>query len=94
MEGTDLGTSEDGSSALPSTRGTLSGPKRSRMSILATSSAGGLREKEKKKKELEVDKKGNCTKVGIEVEVLPEAKGEIVVSISRYQVRWVLMTLV
>lgn len=82
MEGTEMGTSEDGSSVLPSSRGTL-GPaagKRSRLSVLATSSGGTLRDKERRKRESEVDKKGNCTKVGVEVEILPGATGEVVVS--------------
>jgi dynactin-4 len=79
MDGTEVGASDDGSAAQPpSSRGTLGAGKRSRLSVLATSS-GGLREKEKRKNG-DVEKRGNCSKVGVEVEVLPGARGSVVVS--------------
>lgn len=88
IDATEGGTSEDGSSAfagLSSSRGTLSAGtgtmgKRSRLSILNTTSSVGLREKEKRKKEGEVERKGNCSKVGLELEILPGARGRVVVS--------------
>lgn len=80
MDGTEFGTSEDGSSALPSSRGTLGAGKRSRLSVLNTGSGGGLRDKDRRKKESDIEKKGNCSRVGIEVEILPTATGNVIVS--------------
>lgn len=54
--------------------------KRSRTSMSAT---GTLREREKRHREATVEKKGNTTKVGIEVEVMPHAAGDVEVRFWR-----------
>lgn len=64
LEGSE-GASEDGSSL----------SRRSRASILGT---GGLRKK--KRREAGVEKRGNVSKVLVEVEMLPDASGPVEVS--------------
>lgn len=70
--------SEEGSSTISgATRstnaaGTLG--KKSRLSVLGT--LGG----DKRKRDHGVEKRGNMSKVGIEVEILPDASGEVIVS--------------
>ena len=71
LEGSE-GMSEGSSSTL----GTLG--RKSRKSILGS---GSLRDK--KREEQGVEKKGNISKVGVEVEVSPEASGVVEVSTSQ-----------
>ena len=71
MLGVDASTL-DGSEEAPSTLG-----KRSRLSVLNT---GGLSSRDKRKLESGVEKKGNISKVTVELEVLPEARGSAEVS--------------
>jgi hypothetical protein len=81
LEDATEGTSEDGSVMTRNTSavGTLS--KRSRMSVLAGGS-GSMREREKERRRVEkdVEKKGNVSKVLVEVEVPPHAGGKVEVS--------------
>jgi dynactin-4 len=74
------GHSEEGSSTFSGpTKSSTSGPgtigKRSRLSV-----RGGLGGGDRKKKDHGVERKGNISKVGIEVEILPGASGLIEVS--------------
>jgi hypothetical protein len=71
------GHSEEGSSTFSGpTKSSTSGPgtigKKSRLSVL-----GGLGGGDKKKKDHGVERKGNISKVGVELEVLPDASGPI-----------------
>jgi dynactin-4 len=74
------GHSEEGSSTFSGpTKSSTSGPatlgKKSRLSVL-----GGLGDK--RKRDHGVERKGNISKVGVEVEILPEALGLIEVSLG------------
>jgi dynactin-4 len=71
------GHSEEGSSTFSGpTKSSTSGPgtigKKSRLSVL-----GGLGGGDRKKKDHGVERKGNISKVGVELEVLPNASGLI-----------------
>lgn len=74
--------SEEGSSTISSatraTAATASGTlnKKSRLSVLGA--LGG----DKRKRDHGVEKRGNMSKVGLEVEILPDAVGEVLVSCS------------
>lgn len=56
--------------------GTLTLGKKSRLSVLGTLGGGG----DKKKRDHGVEKRGNMSKVGLEVEILPDSTGEVIVS--------------
>jgi dynactin-4 len=81
FEGTEA-TSEDGPGSLTGT-GTGSGGgtlgRKARLNVLA---GGGERDKVREKKD-GFERKGNVSKVGLELEVLPEAKGDVQVSLAR-----------
>lgn len=69
--------SEEGSSVISgATRSTNTGTlgKKPRLSVLGT--LGG----ERKKRDHGVEKRGNMSKVGLEVEILPDAQGQVLVS--------------
>jgi dynactin-4 len=59
--------------------GTMSS-RRSRMSVLGVGGLAGLRDK---KRDTGVERRGNISKVGLEVEVQPEATGQVEVSHMR-----------
>ena len=70
--------SEEGSSVISgATRSTNAGTlgRKNRLSVLG--SLGG----ERKKRDHGVEKRGNTSKVGLEVEVLPDAEGRVIVSL-------------
>ena len=74
------GHSEEGSSTFSGpTKSSISGPgtmgEKSRLSVL-----GGLGGSDRKKKDHGVERKGNISKVGVEVEILPDAVGLVEVS--------------
>lgn len=95
LEDATEGTSEDGGSVMTrntSAVGTLS--KRSRMSVLAGGSgagSGSMRERDRKRgMEKDVEKKGNVSKVLVEVEVPPGTRGSVEVGtiLSYYVGNW------
>ncbi|WWD16685.1 hypothetical protein CI109_101115 [Kwoniella shandongensis] len=71
--GSEAGFSEEGTVTTGTGTGTGTLSKKSRMSILV----GGSTREKRSRGETGVEKKGNTSIVGLEVEILPEAKGKV-----------------
>ena len=80
-DATEAGASDDGSVMTRGTSAMGTLPKRSRMSLLPGAGSGTPGMRERRKKEADVEKRGNVSRVLVEVEVPPEAKGKVEVSV-------------